>query len=1169
MTDFLAEREKWDQIYRTLNVNQEDEVQRQSNLEFARAVLELLPEGGKTLEAGSGGGWQSLALARTGKVFPTLLDFSQEALNYSQKLFQRENLQARFILEDAFSLGTPDFDLVFNVGVLEHYSHDEQIKLIQAMASRSRKYVLVLMPNAACYWYWIWRDHSSAKSGWPFGKEIPLADLSSIFKNAGLQFIGHKYLASSWTENFINVMPGIEEELRLQILQIHRSKGIPLSHTSYLVAGLGVIDGSSINQTYGWANAKLDDDRTVAELTAAINDLTAINIQSQNQHLENIRRHQSLVQQERLQAQQEHLQVQQELLQARLEIKELHDRLLESASEIDSHLLEKGNLEHEIDTKTQIIGQLKSVIDENKIKLIEVEQSNSNTTQLLQQIHSSRAWRLVQLIWKTRIALDPPGSQRARWLRNTYKLIQKKKLTAPPVKSAAFPSVPSIPDHLTQFVVTPSTDRIFLITRVFFDPSGNNMQFGGAERYLLELAQVIRSIGYKPVILQCGNDHWLRYYLDVPVVGIKVGEAYDLFITELEKLAPKGALAIYSPFELYSEKIGIPAIGISHGVYWDDERYQGSKESLLSTIDHFKAALAKLNTLVSVDTNTLNWFRTVDFSSAQKGEYIPNFVDLQQFSAKEFSERDQSRVVIVFPRRLVKQRGFWLVHDILPAVLDKYSYVEFHFVGKAAPQEQIAINDMVSKYPGLVRWYFLPPEEMHSVYEKADITLIPTIQSEGTSLSCLEAMAAGNAVIASNVGGLPDLIIDGYNGILIEPNDQELLTAITRLIDDHNLRRKLGDRGREVVKNFSLEVWQERWRNVLTRTVPAREPVQSAEIPRYIIFPFGYGIHWNGVKQRPHHLAVQFVKDGYQVYWYTPEGRLVVPETGINLLDRMDEIYVERPILFIYYPQSYLDIGKFIDPVVVYDVLDDISIHDTSGTEESASLARECHEKLLASADIVIASSRLLVDQIKPSRPDVLYVPNAVDINHFSIDATHQPGHTDKHPIIGYHGAIATWFDGQLVAEIARRRPQYKYVMVGPISDDEAESYLKSQSNIQILGAVPYEKLPAQIANFDVGIMPFKLSPLTHAVRPLKILEYLAMHKPVIATPMKEILDWPGVLTAENPDEFVEQIDKALSSGFVDDGTIQNFVSSSTWEQVIKPLEEELSNQINGKTPIA
>ncbi|MGE5464680.1 MAG: glycosyltransferase, partial [Syntrophothermus sp.] len=185
---------------------------------------------------------------------------------------------------------------------------------------------------------------------------------------------------------------------------------------------------------------------------------------------------------------------------------------------------------------------------------------------------------------------------------------------------------------------------------------------------------------------------------------------------------------------------------------------------------------------------------------------------------------------------------------------------------------------------------------------------------------------------------------------------------------------------------------------------------------------------------------------------------------------------------------------------------------------------------------------------------------NGVDVEHFHSN-NYKPGpliRNDNRPLIGYHGAVASWFDAGLVAKVAELRPDYDFVIIGPVSDPKAEAELRSCSNIRLLGAMPYEDLPAYVAQFDASIMPFVLSKLTHAVRPLKILEYLSMGKPVVSTPIHEILDWPGVSFGETAESFAEKLDLALKNGLEDKETVEAFVMESAWERVIQPLLKAL-----------
>lgn len=273
-----AERAKWDQYYSSLPMVNEDEATRRFNDDFARLIGELLPSGAAVLEAGCGGGWQSLALARSGRYRVSLLDFSAEALEYTRKLFDREGARAEFIHEDVFSPARGQYDLVFNAGVLEHYTFEEQVAFIRAMAARSVGYVLVLVPNRWCYWYWIWRIQKAARGDWPFGKEVPQVDLSAVFEAAGLDFLGHSFLGESWTEGMISGMHGLDEKTRDEILKIHRSQIIPQAEKGYLVAALGAISPHQGSVPAAWHRHPFQETLKTAEVHAALADAMALRL---------------------------------------------------------------------------------------------------------------------------------------------------------------------------------------------------------------------------------------------------------------------------------------------------------------------------------------------------------------------------------------------------------------------------------------------------------------------------------------------------------------------------------------------------------------------------------------------------------------------------------------------------------------------------------------------------------------------------------------------------------------------------------------------------------------------------------------------------------------------------------------------------------------------------
>lgn len=271
------EQEKWKQYYAAIAAIETDEDIELFNRDFSGLVDRLLPGGGDVLEAGCGAGVQSLALARLGKFKINLLDFSDEALKHARRLFRKEKLAAKFMNGDMMEPGEPQFDLVFNLGVLEHYTFEEQVALVRGMASRSRGYVLAVVPNQLCYWYWLWRIQAAGAESWEYGKEVPACDLTAVFKAAGLETLGNVFMGEAWTAKFIqNVLPDGHPLLET-LLKVHGSPLLPLSERAYLAATLGRIPGSAAEAPAGWHPIEVTDPPR-PELIASLGDALALNI---------------------------------------------------------------------------------------------------------------------------------------------------------------------------------------------------------------------------------------------------------------------------------------------------------------------------------------------------------------------------------------------------------------------------------------------------------------------------------------------------------------------------------------------------------------------------------------------------------------------------------------------------------------------------------------------------------------------------------------------------------------------------------------------------------------------------------------------------------------------------------------------------------------------------
>ncbi len=186
---------------------------------------------------------------------------------------------------------------------------------------------------------------------------------------------------------------------------------------------------------------------------------------------------------------------------------------------------------------------------------------------------------------------------------------------------------------------------------------------------------------------------------------------------------------------------------------------------------------------------------------------------------------------------------------------------------------------------------------------------------------------------------------------------------------------------------------------------------------------------------------------------------------------------------------------------VVYDCMDDYGSFSTVGKRmlrAEATLSRE--------SDLVLASSRSIFAAQSAHNPHCLLVPNAADFEHFHAPPAELPADVRDlpRPIVGYYGAISDWFDAELVGELARARPWWSFVLVGSTYGANLAA-LSGLSNVHLLGEKPYAMIAAYAHAFDVGMIPFKRTPLTDATNPVKLFEYLAAGKPVVATELGEL----------------------------------------------------------------
>jgi glycosyltransferase involved in cell wall biosynthesis len=220
-----------------------------------------------------------------------------------------------------------------------------------------------------------------------------------------------------------------------------------------------------------------------------------------------------------------------------------------------------------------------------------------------------------------------------------------------------------------------------------------------------------------------------------------------------------------------------------------------------------------------------------------------------------------------------------------------------------------------------------------------------------------------------------------------------------------------------------------------------------------------------------------------------------------------------------------IELKKKYGGKIIFDCMDDHAGFDTATNDVLKS-----ENELIKAADLVITSSELLYKKVGEHTNNLLQIKNGTEFQHFNNSVRNGLlDYLSDAPIVGYYGAISSWFDAELVSYCAFNRPDINFVLIGSTFGAEL-GCIEELSNVHFLGEIPYSKLPGFLAYFDVCTIPFKLIPLTFATNPVKFYEYLSAGKPVVSVNLPELIPYSNnCYLANNPAEFLSQIDSALS----------------------------------------
>lgn len=285
---------------------------------------------------------------------------------------------------------------------------------------------------------------------------------------------------------------------------------------------------------------------------------------------------------------------------------------------------------------------------------------------------------------------------------------------------------------------------------------------------------------------------WLTYMLKASIGrqiieknGINIISAYNLLSN-----GPVGATL--------SEEYNVPLVFTNFGEIFSERSFFEKHVKIVKSI------LSKTKKVLSCSQHCAESYKLLGL--APHAEVIPYGVDIKNFNPDLDGARIRQSLgikkedkVILFVGRMNRDMGLHVVLEIIPPLLEKDKKIKFVIVGGKGELFESALKSSSEYSENVFVIPDVPFEELAFYYAASTVVLTPTIGDRAcSSLAAMEAMAAGKPVIASKIGGIPEVVVNRRTGILVPPEDPAALsTAILNLIDNEQSIRQMGLDSRE------------------------------------------------------------------------------------------------------------------------------------------------------------------------------------------------------------------------------------------------------------------------------------------------------------------------------------------------------------------------------------
>ena len=356
-------------------------------------------------------------------------------------------------------------------------------------------------------------------------------------------------------------------------------------------------------------------------------------------------------------------------------------------------------------------------------------------------------------------------------------------------------------------------------------------------------------------------------------------------------------------------------------------------------------------------------------------------------------------------------------------------------------------------------------------------------------------------------------------------------------------------------------------------------------------------LRWDFVFQRPQHLTSRLARTG-QVFFFeepivdsgparleisqpvpdlfvcrphTPLAESGFADAQLPVLQKLLEELIssrqiEQPVAWFYTPMALPLLQSLDASAVVYDCMDELSAFRNA---PAALLERE--RALLQAADLVFTGGPSLFRAKQALHSNVHCFPSSVEEAHFAKARNPGVDHVEQRalprPRLGFFGVIDERFDPEAIALLAETHPDWQIVLVGPIVKIDPAT-LPHMPNVHYMGQRPYAELPAFLGGWDVTMLPFAINDATRYISPTKVLEYMAAEKPIVSTPVADVVDPYShiVRIGRDPRGFVTACEEALhehpASGEKRIAMMRSVVAATSWDATADEMRAHLRKTI-------